>query len=248
MKTSASIVFAMAAATSKAHSIFQAISVDGENQGELVGVRAPSSNFPIMDVTSKDLECNTGLIQPVSTDVVEIPAGADVGALWGHVIGGAQVPNDPDNPIAKSHHGPTMVYMAAVDDAGSAETSGLDWFKIFEDGMDEEGVWGVDRMVADDGWVMFTMPECLAAGDYIMRVEIIALHSAYDVGQAQFYNSCANVRVTGDGTNTGGETVKIPGVYSAEDPGIHVTIYDEDGNTDMDGQEYQIPGPEPMSC
>ena len=73
-------------------------------------------------------------------------------------------------------------------------------------------------MIAGAGWWNFTMPTCVAAGQYLMRHELIALHSAYAEGQAQFYLSCANIEVTGSGTNAGNDAVLFPGAYSATDP------------------------------
>jgi cellulase len=96
------------------HSIFQRLKVDGVDQGQLVGVRSPSSNNPVQVVTGDSIACNTGLISPVSSKVVTIPAGAQVGAWYQHVIGGPQFANDADNPIAASHKGPLMVYLAKV--------------------------------------------------------------------------------------------------------------------------------------
>jgi cellulase len=96
------------------HAIFQRIRVNDVDQGQLVGVRAPAQNTPVQDVTGDSIACNTGLKSPVSSAVVTIPAGAKVGAWYEHVLGGPQVPNDPDNPIAHSHKGPLMVYMAKV--------------------------------------------------------------------------------------------------------------------------------------
>lgn len=68
----------------------------------------------MLDVSSSAITCNTGLKSPVSTAVVTIPAGAKVGAYYGHVIGGAQMAGDVDNPIAASHKGPISVYLAKV--------------------------------------------------------------------------------------------------------------------------------------
>ncbi len=62
-----------------------------------------------------------------STTVISVKAGDRVGAFWGHVIGGAQFANDADNPIAKSHKGPVMAYLAKVDNAASASLTGLKW-------------------------------------------------------------------------------------------------------------------------
>lgn len=74
-----------------------------------------------------------------------------------------------------------------MDNAATASTSGLKWFKVYEDGLDGSGQWGVDRMIKNNGWVDFTLPSCIAAGDYLLRAEIIALHSASKQGEAQFY-------------------------------------------------------------
>jgi lytic cellulose monooxygenase (C1-hydroxylating) len=172
-----------------AHTIFQRLKVNGADQGQLVGVRAPSSNNPVQDVSGSSIACNTGLYSPVSSAVVTIPAGATVSSWWEHLIGGPQGSSDPDNPIAASHKGPVMVYLAEVSNAGTASTSGLNWFKIYQDGVDSSGKWGVDRMIAGNGWYDFTVPSCVKPGQYLMRVEIIALHSAYTQGQAQFYVS-----------------------------------------------------------
>lgn len=92
------------AASASAHSIFQKVSVNGQDQGQLKGVRAPWSNYPIENVNSPDFACNANL-QLKDNNVITVPAGAKVGAWWGHEIGGAAGPNDADHPIAKSHKG-----------------------------------------------------------------------------------------------------------------------------------------------
>ena len=83
-----------------------------------------------------------------------------------------------------------MVYLAKVDNAATATPTNLKWFKIAEDGLNG-GTWAVDTMIANRGWNYFTMPTCIAPGDYLMRVELIALHGAQMPGQAQFYMECA---------------------------------------------------------
>lgn len=86
------------------HTIFQKVSVNGADQGQLKGVRAPSSDYPIQNVNDAEFACNKA-IQFKDNTVISIPVGAKVGAWWGHVIGGAQSSNDPDDPIAPSHKG-----------------------------------------------------------------------------------------------------------------------------------------------
>lgn len=98
-----SIILGLSALAS-GHTIFQKVSVNGVDQGQLKGVRAPDSDYPIQNVNDAAFACNKDLKHTDST-VITIPAGAKVGAWWGHVIGGAQSANDADNPIAKSHKG-----------------------------------------------------------------------------------------------------------------------------------------------
>lgn len=74
-----------------------------------------------------------------------------------------------------------------MSNAATASPSGLKWFKVAEDGLDSSGQWGVDRMINNGGWVDFTLPTCIAPGNYLLRAEIIALHSAGSTGGAQFY-------------------------------------------------------------
>lgn len=102
--------------------------MNGQDNGQLVGIRSPNSvctrnnahkrsypnflqNNPILNVNDASIACNSGFRTPVSTKVIDVKAGDKVGVMWGHVIGGAQSANDADNPIAKSHKGPTMFYM-----------------------------------------------------------------------------------------------------------------------------------------
>lgn len=39
-------------------------------------------------------------------------------------------------------------------------------FKIYEDGLDSNGTWGVDRLIANAGNVSLTIPSCIASGQY----------------------------------------------------------------------------------
>lgn len=108
-------VFALVALTGSvsSHTIFQKVSVNGADQGQLKGVRAPSSDYPIQNVNDAEFACNKA-IQFKDSTVISIPAGAKVGAWWGHVIGGAQSANDPDNPIAPSHKGASEASLSRV--------------------------------------------------------------------------------------------------------------------------------------
>ncbi|KAL2761046.1 glycoside hydrolase family 61 protein [Sodiomyces alcalophilus JCM 7366] len=235
------------AALAHGHAIFQVISVNGDEAPLLSGLRAPGINNPVEDVTSPALTC--GLVTHQSTDVIEVEAGDSIGAWYQHVIGGAQFPGDPDNPIAASHKGPITAWLARVDDAATAPTQGQEWFKVAEDNFDTStGTWAVDTLIAQDGWFYFDLPACIAPGDYLLRVELLALHSAYARGGAQFYTSCANIRVTSGGDFEPSQTYAIPGVYDASDPSIQIMIYGSSGKPDNNLQPYQAPGPRPITC
>lgn len=105
-------------------------------------MRAPSTNNPVTDVTSTSLIC--GAAGTTSQTVHSANAGDKIGTWFQHIIGGPQGASDPDNPIASSHHGPVLAYMAKVDNAASSSQTGLKWFKIGQDTFDTSSKkWGV---------------------------------------------------------------------------------------------------------
>lgn len=76
------------------------MSVDGDDQGLFVGVRAPDSDSPVINAGNDSIACNTRIRVPVSSTVIDVPAGVQLGTGWGH---GA--PSDPEGPLAKDHKG-----------------------------------------------------------------------------------------------------------------------------------------------
>ncbi|KAF6757592.1 glycosyl hydrolase family 61-domain-containing protein [Ephemerocybe angulata] len=224
-----------------AHTIFQEVYVNGVSQGSTVGIRVPEYDGPISDVNSNDIICNGGINpyrQPVSTKVIDVPAGAQVTAEWHHTLAGAQA-NDAADPIDPSHKGPVLVYLAQIPSATQQSVTGLKWFKIYHDGL-SGGVWGVDRLIQNKGKVTFTIPSCIPSGEYLMRVELIALHAAGSYPGAQFYMECAQLKISGGG-NASPATVSFPGAYKGTDPGVTVNIY-------SNLSSYVIPGPEVFTC
>jgi lytic cellulose monooxygenase (C1-hydroxylating) len=84
----ASLVSLALVSTASAHTLFQRLSVNGVDQGQAVGIRVPRSNYPILDLASNDLICNKNYTSPVSDKVIDVEAGATLGAFWGHILGG----------------------------------------------------------------------------------------------------------------------------------------------------------------
>ncbi|KAK7469340.1 hypothetical protein VKT23_003820 [Stygiomarasmius scandens] len=226
-----------------AHTIFQQVYVNGVSQGHLTGIRVPDYDGPITDVTSNDVICNGGINpyhQPLPTTVIPVAAGDQVTAEWHHTLNGADA-SDPADPIDASHKGPLIVYLAKVDNALQSTVTGLKWFKIYEDGLNAaDQSWGVDRLIKNKGKMTFNIPSCIPAGQYLMRVEIIALHAAGSYPGAQLYMECAQLQITGGGS-TSPATVSFPGAYSGSDPGIKINIY-------QTLQSYTIPGPSVFTC
>lgn len=116
------------------------------------------------------------------------------------------------------------------------------WFKVAEAGrVGTSDVWGDTPLMSPGNAYTFTVPSCLAAGSYIVRNEIIALHTAGEYPGVQFYPSCFQIAVTGSGTSTGPTTkVSFPGAYAPTDPGITYDMYI--------AQTYTIPGPTLFTC
>ncbi|KAJ7733345.1 glycosyl hydrolase family 61-domain-containing protein [Mycena metata] len=235
---------ALIATSAHGHTIFQELYVNGVDQGHLTGIRVPDYDGPITDVTSNDIICNGGINPyhtPLPNTTITVAAGAQITAEWHHTLNGAD-PSDAQDPVDPSHHGPVIAYLAKIPDAQQSAVTGLNWFKIYEDGLIAANQsWGVDRMIANKGKVTFTIPPCIAAGQYLLRHEMIALHSATSYPGAQFYMECAQLKITGGGS-TSPATVSFPGAYAGTDPGITVNIYYPLLTN------YTIPGPPVFSC
>jgi hypothetical protein len=94
-------------------------------------------------------------------------------------------------------------------------------------------------LVVTGGVANASLPKTLAAGNYLIRHEIIALHLATSFGGAEFYPACAQIKVGGSetGAPTAEELVSIPGAYSDNDPGIF------DPNVFDTSAPYVFPGP-----
>ncbi|KAF8606739.1 hypothetical protein BDV93DRAFT_488617 [Ceratobasidium sp. AG-I] len=221
----------------------QELWVNGVSAGHLKAIRYPTYDGPVTDVTSNDIICNGGvnpLVTPYDKTVVDVPAGGTITHEWHHTLDSANT-GDAADPIDPGHLGPVMVYLAKVPDATQESVTGLKWFKIAEDGLDANGVWGVTRLFNAKGKATAVIPKCIPSGNYFLRAEIIALHAAGSYPGAQFYMECAQINVTGGGSASPA-TVSFPGAYSGTDPGVKINIYYPVVTN------YTIPGPRPFTC
>ncbi|KAL4251818.1 Lytic polysaccharide monooxygenase AA9 [Abortiporus biennis] len=233
------ISFVCLAGSASARTVFSSLSVNGNWLGQDVAVRVPSANAPVTDINSDNMICNTGFIQPVSTAVASVPAGGQVTAHFHHTSAGYVGP-DPSDPLDPTNKGPALAYLAKIPSATQTGVTGLKWFKIWQDGYTVANTqWASDRLYINGGNATFTIPSCIEAGQYLLRVESISLLEATEYPGAQFFLSCGQINVTGGG-NASPATVSFPGAYTATDPGIVTNIFNENS--------YTPPGPAVFTC
>jgi hypothetical protein len=210
MKLSVAIAV-LASALAEAHYTFPSIG----NTADWSVVRTTTnfqSNGPVTDVNSDQIRCyerNPGQGAP---NIHTVQAGSSISY---------------NAKASISHPGPMAFYIAKVPSGQTAATwdgKGQVWSKIYQDMPNLGGsmTWPTNGARS----VSVTIPRCLQDGDYLLRAEHIALHSAGSAGGAQFYISCAQIKVTGgSGSWSPRNRVSFPGAYRATDPGIMINIY-----------------------
>lgn len=198
----------------------------------------PTVGWNIKDVTDlgfvspdqyggPDIICHRNA-SPV-TESVKVEAGGDIELQW--------------TEWPESHHGPVINYLANCRGSCSeVDKTSLKFNKIDQAGLSSKspipwtvGRYASDKLIADGNKWIFTVPSYIAPGNYVLRHEIIALHSAYDPNGAQNYPQCINLVVTGKGTDDLSSGTPGESLYTADEPGILINIY-QDIN-------YIIPGP-----
>ncbi|KAI1135323.1 lytic polysaccharide monooxygenase [Hypoxylon sp. FL0543] len=229
-----------AVATTKVagHAVFQALWVDGVDMITQC-VRMPGSNSPVTNVNSNDIRCNAGGSRGMSGKCA-VKAGSTV------TIEMHQQPGDRScgsEAIGGAHYGPVNVYLSKVSDASTADGS-TPWYKIFADSWSAKGSvgdadnWGTNDLNSCCGKMDVPIPADTPDGDYLLRAEVIALHTASSAGGAQFYISCYQITVAGGSAKSAAVPagVQLPGALKSSDPGIQINIHAKVSN-------YVNPGP-----
>ncbi|KDR68577.1 hypothetical protein GALMADRAFT_146231 [Galerina marginata CBS 339.88] len=190
--------------------------------------RPYSSYDPILSVSAATFSCNNNGQSSGAQLSATVAAGTSITAKW----------------TQWTHaQGPVMVYMAKCTGACTAANSNtLKWFKIAQTGLISgtvgNGVWGTGQVLNTLQYTT-TIPAALAAGEYLIRHELLALHQA---NTPQFYPECGQLKVTGGGGKTPAANflVSFPGGYGANDPGVNINIYSTEAQTQT---TYVVPGP-----
>lgn len=166
---------------------FPALVSDGSASGKWENVRKTTnyqSNGPVTDVTSSQIRC------------YQLAAG-DEGAQTKTVAAGSTIGFTADASV--SHPGTLQFYMAKVPSGQTASTwdgDGAVWFKIFSQGpnISPSGLTWPSQGAAQ---VTAKIPQCVAPGDYLLRVEHIALHRyAAPTGSARVRTVSFQARMT----------------------------------------------------
>ncbi|KAF8516275.1 glycoside hydrolase [Gautieria morchelliformis] len=165
------------------------------------GQAVPITNLHVTDVTSPDICCYDSETNSTA-DTVSVPAGSQLGIM-------------SDGTIVVN------VYMAmAPGNASLWAGDGAVWFKFYQISAVTNGGTSISWPAQNLPGVTFTLPRSLPSGQYLVRVESIALHEASTFGGAQ-----VRLEVTGGGSGRPGPLVRIPGVYTGYEPGILINIY-----------------------
>ncbi|CAE6449119.1 unnamed protein product [Rhizoctonia solani] len=201
----------------------------GANKSPIRGITDQS---PVKDLQSKDLICGFGAT-PGSV-VASAKPGDTLVYSWGNDVA--------ENGNWIHDTGPMMTYFAQVPGGQTVDTftgEGAKWFKTDEVGK-KNNKW-VQASLMTGATFKTNIPETLADGDYLVRHEIIALHTAENKGGVEFYPSCFQLRIknsnAGNATVTATPTLSFPGAYTANDPGLLVNVFAQA----PDGSEYQFP-------
>ncbi|XP_014554032.1 lytic polysaccharide monooxygenase [Bipolaris victoriae FI3] len=141
------------------------------------------------------------------------------------------------NTWPDSHRGPIIHYIAPCNgECSSMSPSDLRWSKFAQEAIVSPNVWVTDNLIKNGFKASVKLPSKLAAGNYVVRHEIIALHGGSSPNGAQLYPQCINIKVGGSGTVRPTNGVPGTSLYTPTTPGILFNIY-------TNPTSYPFPGP-----
>lgn len=125
-----------------------------------------------------------------------------------------------------------------IDQMGKKDANTWDQEDISQSLVFTVDSWPNDYTVQGDS-LDIVLPQDIAPGGYLVRhevgtqiiralmvihinVQIIALHLAMTMGGAEFYPSCTQILIGGNGNTQPDSTLSFPGAYHDDDPGIYV--------------------------
>lgn len=231
----------VAAGTAIAHSHVNNLVIDGVYWQGYDPTTYPYESNPPIVVGWTAADTDNGFVAPDAYQSGDIICHKNATPAGGHatVNAGDSISIQWAVPWPDSHKGPVLDYLAPCN--GNCETvdkTTLQFFKIDQGGYingSNPGTWTDDILIADASTWLVQIPEDIAPGNYVLRHEIIALHSAQSADGAQNYPQCFNLVISGTGTLSPSGTYGTD-LYQATDPGILYNIY-------VATEDYTIPGP-----
>ncbi|KAI0346666.1 glycoside hydrolase family 61 protein D [Trametopsis cervina] len=216
MKSFLALLAAVAAPLISAHYTFPDFVNGGSVSADWQYIRVTAnhySNGPVTNVNDPEFRCYELDLQNSAgaTSTASVSAGSTIGFKANQAL---------------YHPGYFAVYLSKASPAANSPQAGTgqSWFKVYEiPPVLQNGA--LTFPSENQQQFTFTLPKSLPSGQYLARVEHIALHSASTYGGAQFYISCAQLNVVNGGSGTPGPLVSIPGVYTGYEPGILINIY-----------------------
>ncbi|KAF4216716.1 hypothetical protein CNMCM8980_007291 [Aspergillus fumigatiaffinis] len=224
------------------HGYVSGIVADGKYYGGYLVNQYPYMSNPPDTIAWSTTATDLGFVDGTGYQSADIIChrSAKNGKLTATVAAGSQI-EFQWTTWPESHHGPLITYLAPCNgDCATVDKTTLKFVKIaargLVDGSSPPGKWADDEMIANNNTATVTIPASYAPGNYVLRHEIIALHSAGNLNGAQNYPQCFNIKITGGGSAQGSGTAGTS-LYKNTDPGIKFDIY-----SGLSGG-YPIPGP-----
>ncbi|PVH74129.1 lytic polysaccharide monooxygenase [Cadophora sp. DSE1049] len=187
---------------------------------------------PTTSYNTSDIICHKSSIP--GQKYVDVQAGSTITLTWA------------PTPWPESHVGPLIDYIAPcpADDCTNVSKADLKFVKLAQQGLKPDVIsstnwlkaWIIDDFRNKNSKWDVLIPRDLKSGAYVLRHEIIALHSAWAVNGAQNYPQCINLNVLNGGETEIADGRSATSFYQPDDPGIHFSVYD--GLT-----SYHFPGP-----
>ncbi|KAI0383317.1 lytic polysaccharide monooxygenase [Hypomontagnella monticulosa] len=188
-----------------------------------------NSNAPLTNVNSTDFRCNVGA-SPSETYTVHAgdELGFGISEHFGHPgIQQVYLSRAPEGIAAADYDGSggwARIYSLTSAPTNSSSSGSND---------DEEVLtWATHNIQS----FRFALPASTPPGEYLLRAEGLALHAAHKWACAQFYVSCAQIKVVASsespsdlverkGKDEFDPQVKIPGVYRGDEPGVLIPVF-----------------------
>ncbi|KAL4810946.1 glycoside hydrolase [Aspergillus unguis] len=226
------------------HGYVTKMTIDGEEYGGWLADSYYYQDDPPDSYGWSTTVTDNGFVSPDAYGDADIIChrGATPAALSAPVTAGGKI-DVTWNTWPESHKGPIINYLAKCSgDCANADKESLEWVKIQADAFTDASTntWITDDMIENSYTSSVTIPASIEPGNYVLRHEIIALHSAGQENGAQNYPQCLNLVVSGDGSASPSGTLATS-FYTPTDDGIMFDIYS--GAT-----TYPMPGPELYSA